>query len=129
MKKFTLKEYMKNPNIPVVTEDNKPVRIICTDRIGDYPVLALVSRTYIYGEKSEDIGEYNKYGESVHGYGQLFFKPPVDKTKWVCIFLGEDPETPMVITTDNEHDFEIYKTRYDFMGYVEYNYKGFEYKG
>ena len=123
MKRFTLTEYLKNPDIPVVTEDGKPVRIICTDRFGGYPVLALVSRTYVFGEKGEDLGEYNEFGESVHGNGQLFFKP-VDKTKWVCVFLGKKPDEPEIIITDNEHNLEIYKTRYDFAGCVKYRYKG-----
>ena len=41
MKPFSLEEYLKNPNRKVVTRDGRPVRIICTDRKGKQPVLAL----------------------------------------------------------------------------------------
>ena len=42
MKQFSLEEFKKNPNRKVVTRDGKPVRIICTDANGDYPVVALI---------------------------------------------------------------------------------------
>lgn len=41
MKQFSLDEFKKNPNRKVVTRDGRPVRIICTDAKGDYPVLGL----------------------------------------------------------------------------------------
>ena len=42
MKQFSLDEFKKNPNRKVVTRDGQPVRIICTDANGDYPVVALI---------------------------------------------------------------------------------------
>ena len=42
MKQFSLEEYLKNPDREVVTRDGKKVRIICTDRKGDTPIIALV---------------------------------------------------------------------------------------
>ena len=42
MKQFSLEEFKKNPNRKVVTRDGRPVRIICTDANGDYPVVALI---------------------------------------------------------------------------------------
>ena len=32
MKKFNLKEYLKNPSVKIVTRDGKPARIICTNK-------------------------------------------------------------------------------------------------
>ena len=43
MKPFSLEEYLKNPNRKVVTRDGRPVRIICTDRKGATPIIALVN--------------------------------------------------------------------------------------
>ena len=44
MKKFSLEEYLKNPNREVVTRDERKVRIICTDRKNhdSHPIIALV---------------------------------------------------------------------------------------
>lgn len=42
MKEFSLEEYLKNPNREVVTRDGRKVRIICTDRKGDTPIIALI---------------------------------------------------------------------------------------
>ena len=41
MKQFSLEEFKKNPNRKVVTRDGRPVRIICTDAKGKYPVIGL----------------------------------------------------------------------------------------
>ena len=43
MKEFNLEEYLKNPNREVVTRDGRKVRIICTDRKGATPIIALVN--------------------------------------------------------------------------------------
>ena len=42
MKQFNLDEFKKNPNRKVVTRSGLPVRVICTDKMGEYPVVALV---------------------------------------------------------------------------------------
>ena len=42
MKQFSLEEFKKNPNRKVVTRKGRPVRILCTDAVGSYPVIALI---------------------------------------------------------------------------------------
>ena len=42
MKQFSLEEFKKNPNRKVVTRDGRPVRILCTDAVGTYPIIALI---------------------------------------------------------------------------------------
>lgn len=42
MKSFNLDEYLKNPARKVVTRDGRKVRVVCTDKKGDYPIVALV---------------------------------------------------------------------------------------
>ena len=43
MKQFNLQEYLKNPDREVVTRNGRKVRIICTDRKGVKPIIALVN--------------------------------------------------------------------------------------
>ena len=43
MKQFNLEEYLANPSKKVITRDGRPVRIICTDRKGTTPIIALVN--------------------------------------------------------------------------------------
>lgn len=42
MKQFNLKDYLANPERKVVDHMGREVRIICTDRKGVYPVVALI---------------------------------------------------------------------------------------
>lgn len=42
MKQFSLEEYLIHPSRKVVTRDGRPVRIICTDAVGDHPIIALI---------------------------------------------------------------------------------------
>lgn len=41
MKQFNIEEYKKNPSRKVITRDGKSVKIICTDMIGTYTVVAI----------------------------------------------------------------------------------------
>lgn len=42
MKQFSLEEYIKNPDIRVITRDGRSVKIVCTDMMGtSYPILAV----------------------------------------------------------------------------------------
>lgn len=62
MKQFNLQEYLDNPSRQVVTRDGRPVRIICTDRKGDTPIIALV---YNANEEQE-------YGYAFYSDGKFF---------------------------------------------------------
>lgn len=59
MKQFDLDEYLANPSMKVVTRQGRDVRIICTDRKGDCPIVALVK---MYEGDSEDVATYSKDG-------------------------------------------------------------------
>lgn len=43
MKEFSLGEYIKNPNREVITRDGRKVRVLCTDRKGAAPIIALIN--------------------------------------------------------------------------------------
>ncbi len=97
MKQFNVEDYVQNPNRKVGTRDGHSVRIICTDRISDYPVVALIS-----GEYSEDLISYTNDGKvytNLEDDYDLFFAPE-SKTKkvgWmnVCKY-GDDQHFSLV---------------------------------
>ena len=60
MKAFSLEEYLKDPSRKVVTRDGRIVRIICTDRVGIFPVIGLISSDSI--ADFEEIVWYTKEG-------------------------------------------------------------------
>ena len=60
MKRFSLQEYLANPSQKVVTRDGKPVRILCTDAKGDYPIVGLIH--YTYGDEREVPESYTENG-------------------------------------------------------------------
>ena len=62
MKEFNLEEYLKNPERKVVTRDGRKVRIICTDRKGDTPIIALVY----------DANDGQEYGYAFYSDGKFF---------------------------------------------------------
>ena len=86
MKKFNLNEFKKNPSRNVVTRDGKPVRIVCTNAKGDYPVVALAI--------DEDGSEYTirstQYGLSGFTEDDLFLTDgPSGKTikeGWITLY-------------------------------------------
>lgn len=43
MKQFSLSEYLKDTTRPIITRDGRSARIICTDRVGKWPIVALIS--------------------------------------------------------------------------------------
>lgn len=74
MKKFTLEEYLKNPDKKVITKDGRNARIRCTDvKRAYYPILALVDNgTFESSILYTKNGEYNIGEESS---ADLFFAP------------------------------------------------------
>lgn len=85
MKEFSLEEYLKNPNREVVTRDGRKVRIICTDRKGDTPIIALVH--------SADDGQ--EFGCAFYSDGKYFidkddefdlFFAPVKHEGWMNLY-------------------------------------------
>ena len=74
MKAFSLEEYLKDPSRKVVTRDGRNVRIICTDRVGIFPIIGLISSDSI--ADFEEIVWYTKEGvcnTSTENRHDLFF--------------------------------------------------------
>lgn len=87
MKKFSLEEYLKNPNSEVVTRDERKVRIICTDRKNhdSHPIIALVETD----EDDERARSYKIDGKwSVDGLESSFdlFFAPTKHEGWMNLY-------------------------------------------
>ena len=93
MKQFDLKEYLKDPNKKVVTRDGRSVRIICTDRIGDLPIVALIHDgiNELLGTFMQNVVQLDGVLECLGNERDLFFAPE-KKEGWVNLFnLSEGP--------------------------------------
>ena len=90
MKPFSLEEYLKNPSRKVVTRDGRDVRIICTDRKGATPIIALVND-----------GLSEELGHAFYSNGKIFsdedneldlFFAPEKHEGWIIINKWADGE-------------------------------------
>lgn len=101
MKPFNLEEYLKDPSRKVVTRDGRPVRILCTDRKGDTPIIALVND----GLSEELCYSFYPDGKTYENYKSeidLFFAPEKHEG-WINIFRGKDsPFTGNIIFASKE---------------------------
>ena len=91
MEEFNLEEYLKNPDREVVTRDGRKVRILCTDRKGDTPIIALVN----------DANDGQEYGYAFYSDGKYFrarndeldlFFAPEKHEGWIIINKYPDGE-------------------------------------
>lgn len=99
MRQFNLEEYLKNPNQKVVTRDGHKVRILCTDRKHEYPILALVD-----SNSTEEIECYTINGKcyrNTEDDSDLFFASE-KKRGWVNVYK---------YISGNTHLGEIYNSK------------------
>lgn len=86
MNHFDLQEYLKNPDRKLVTRDGRSARIICTDRLGRWPIVALISDD----GGGEVVGSFTTDGkkyipEAEKSFTDLFFEP-TKKTGWINLY-------------------------------------------
>ena len=87
MKQFSLEEYLTNPNRKVVTLNGDSVRIICTDRLDEFPVIGLVRTDNVETVTSyKNNGHVRRDGPSE---GDLFFAPE-RKEGWVNVYRQDN---------------------------------------
>ena len=90
MEKFNLEEYLKNPSRKVVTRDGRKARILCTDRKGDYPIIALVENC---DSIDESVCSYDKngifYTSGISDNNDLFFAPETHEG-WINVYRYSD---------------------------------------
>lgn len=104
MKEFNLEEYLKNPERKVVTRDGRKVRIVCTDRKGNTPIIALVY----------DANDGQEYGYAFYSDGKYF----IDKDDEFDLFFAPEKHEGWIIInkwSDGERDTNgiIYQTKSD----------------
>ena len=105
MKQFDLEEFKKNPNRKVVTRDGLPVRVICTDKKGEYPVVALIRKS----DNNEEADSFKENGLYIEGHEvntDLFFD--TYKEGWVNIYRipdTEELEASCIFSTKEEAEF------------------------
>ena len=113
MKPFNLKEYLANPSREIITEDGRPVRIVCTDAKAKYPIVALVE----IEDGLERVFKYTKDGSYLDGIkhkNDLCFKP-VTKKGWIIIFKPAYHQMPYVLTS------VIYNTKEEALHFIKDN--------
>ena len=84
MKPFSLEEYLKNPFRKLITRDKRKARIICTNKKGNYPIIALIEKSV----DNEIVNYYYEDGRTSHNSKDnldLFFAPE-KKEGWVNIY-------------------------------------------
>ena len=79
MEQFSLEKYLANPSRKVVTRDGKNVRILCTDAMGDYPLVALVEVLDGTAERADSFTSKGSYYIGEISNNDLFFAPEKDK--------------------------------------------------
>ena len=108
MEQFSLEKYLANPSRKVVTRAGNSVRILCTDRKGDYPIIALVENC---DSIDESVCSYNKngifYTSGLSDNNNLFFAPEKHEG-WINIYRNEDEDyyKGMVIFSSKEDAIE-----------------------
>lgn len=116
MKPFSLEEYLKNPERKVVTRDGKRVRIVCTDKLGAYPVIGLVKT-----DKEETVLFYTDTGyihpEVPSGY-DLFFVPEIHEG-WINVYSSSYFSTSARIFSSEEEAKEEGKKWKDYVATVK----------
>ena len=113
MKPFNLNEYLANPSREIITEDGRPVKIVCTDAKAKYPIVALVE----IEDGLERVFKYTKDGSYLDGIkhkNDLYFKP-VTKKGWVNIFKPDINQMPCFLTS------VIYNTKEDALNFIKAN--------
>ena len=88
MKQFDLKEYLANPSMKVVTRDGRKVKIIYTDAMGDYPIVALIEVLDGTTERADSFTSKGSYYIGEISNNDLFFD--LEKHEgWVNIYKSK----------------------------------------
>lgn len=87
MKQFAVEEYQKNPNRKVITRDGRSVRIVCTDMIGTYTVVAICKMNPIC-ECCYSYTDDGKHHIIEDTHLDLFFAPE-KKEGWLNLYKDE----------------------------------------
>ena len=114
MKQFSVKEYLANPSRNVVTRDGRPVRIVCTDAMSGYPIIALVETGD--AEITYKFNAEGKYLDGDEDNRDLFFATEKHEG-WVNIYSnGEGNVITSVRVYDTKEKAEKAKDNFGYLG-------------
>ena len=106
MEQFSLEKYLANPSRKVVTREGCPVRILCTNRKGAYPIVALVEN---HDSDNEDVYSYRENGLyslfSLSEENNLFFAPETHEG-WINVYRNNDSHAYAGAVYDSKEDAE-----------------------
>ena len=116
MKPFSLEEYLKNPSRKVITRDGKCVRIVCTDRLGGFPVIGLAKT-----DRVETVLFYTDTGRIYPGVPSaydLFFVPEIHEG-WINVYSSSYFSTSARIFSSEEEAKKEGKKWKDYVATVK----------
>ena len=104
MEQFSLEKYLANPSRKVVTGDGRKVKILCTNRKSNYPIVALVEN---HDSDNESVCSYRENGLyplfSQSEENNLFFAPEKHEG-WVNVYRNSDSDTYAGAVYDSQED-------------------------
>lgn len=95
----------KNGDLPVKTRSGYDVRIICWDKLGDYPIVGLVKRN----EETENVMLFNRFGLPMAASGEMeCLVCVVEKRKvWVSVYLDENGYVQVAIPSEVSPKYKV----------------------
>ena len=89
MEQFSLEKYLANPSRKVVTRDGRRARIIYTDAMGDYPIVALIESFEGTAERADSFTSQGSYYIGEISNNDLFFD--LEKHEgWINVYRNSD---------------------------------------
>ena len=110
MEQFSLEKYLANPSRKVVTRDGRKARIICTDAMGDYPLIALVEALDSTAEQAYSFTSKGSYYTSITSDNDLFFAPEKHEG-WVNLYKSANKDCAYYLGSINNSKAEAENKR------------------
>lgn len=119
MKPFNLKEYLANPSWKIVTREGKPVRIICTNRLGEnYPIIALVNdKDYEMCYSYTEFGKFDEH-QNIDSDLDLFFATNKHEG-WVNVYMNCNERNLGALCSSKEDALEVAKDNGNYVATVK----------
>lgn len=119
MKPFNLKEYLANPSWKIVTREGKPVRIICTNRLGEnYPIIALVNdKDYEMCYSYTEFGKFDEH-QNIDSDLDLFFATNKHEG-WVNVYMNCNERNLGALCGSKEDALEVAKDNGNYVATVK----------
>ena len=99
MEQFSLEKWLQDKSRKIVTRNGKSVRIVCWDKLGDYPIIGCIK----YSDDYEDFETYNIDG-SKYSFNR---EDPND------LFFADEEEGLTELQTTLEEDCDCYVNLYN----------------